>query len=260
VLVALEAVVLALVLVLVAGLLRSHAEILRSLHELGVGEDPARMGAGRGSAERPPGIVVRDTGSDSGHDVAGETPHGDAVAIGVVGAEHSTLLAFLSSGCTTCHAFWRALADERRSGLPGDTRVVVVTMGRDAERESKVAELAPSGVPVVMSSDAWDGYGVPGSPYFVYVDGPTGRVTGEGSAQSWDQVVGLVGQALGDGAMDAQRTRAARDGRVAQRARAGARREARADAELSAAGIEPGHPSLYAASGAPDQDVEGSER
>ena len=41
VLVTLLAVVLGLVVVLVAGLLRSHAEILRALHDLGVDLDPA---------------------------------------------------------------------------------------------------------------------------------------------------------------------------------------------------------------------------
>src|SRR3954447_16785066 len=45
VLVTLEAVVIALLAVLVAGLLRSHAEILRKLHALGVSPD-ATAGAG----------------------------------------------------------------------------------------------------------------------------------------------------------------------------------------------------------------------
>ena len=40
VLVTLFGVVLALMAVLVAGLLRSHAEILRTLHDLGVDRDP----------------------------------------------------------------------------------------------------------------------------------------------------------------------------------------------------------------------------
>ncbi len=41
VLVVLFSVVVVLLAVLVAGLLRSHAEILRALHQLGVGLDPA---------------------------------------------------------------------------------------------------------------------------------------------------------------------------------------------------------------------------
>src|SRR5215212_5814831 len=48
VLVVIESVVLALLALLVAGLLRSHAEILRTFHDLGVGSDPdalARAGA-----------------------------------------------------------------------------------------------------------------------------------------------------------------------------------------------------------------------
>ena len=47
VLVTLLAVVLGLVVLLVAGLLRSHAEILRSLHDLGVDLDPADSDAFR---------------------------------------------------------------------------------------------------------------------------------------------------------------------------------------------------------------------
>ncbi len=47
VLVALFAVVLALLALLVAGLLRSHAEILRALHQLGVNMDPGARTASR---------------------------------------------------------------------------------------------------------------------------------------------------------------------------------------------------------------------
>ena len=66
VLVTIEAVVIVLLAVLVAGLLRSHADILRALHELGVSESPDtqlltiqdRMGddAGRSPGSR---IVAR---------------------------------------------------------------------------------------------------------------------------------------------------------------------------------------------------------
>ena len=46
VLVTLFGVVLALLALLVAGLLRSHAEILRALHELGANLDPTRTDDG----------------------------------------------------------------------------------------------------------------------------------------------------------------------------------------------------------------------
>jgi hypothetical protein len=74
-------------------------------------------------------------------------------------------------------------------------------------------------VDVVMSSAAWDDYAVPGSPYFVHVE--DGLVVGEGSGTEWSQVADLLSDAL------AERDSADR-----------------VDAELEAAGIGPGHPSL----------------
>jgi len=53
------------------------------------------------------------------------------------------------------------------------------------ESISQLRRLVPTDVPVVLSSAAWDDYRVPGSPYFVFVDGPSGAVTGEGSAAAW---------------------------------------------------------------------------
>lgn len=227
-----ETIVIALLAVLVAGLLRSHAEILRALHDLGVGigepRDRLRSVA--------PGVATPRTDTTPAVDVAGATPSGGAAKIGVVGAAHSTLLAFLSSGCTSCSAFWEAFRDPRLT-LPGtDTRLVVVTKGPEAESASRLVDLAPPTIPVVMTSAAWDDFRVPVSPYFILVDGPTGSVTGEGSAASWRQVASLLEQALADaGAATAPRPN--------DTSRAGRLR--RADEDLQAAGIHPGHPSLY---------------
>lgn len=206
---------------LVVGLLRSHAEILRKLHELGAGLDPDAATAGVTRAVAPP---VR-RGASTAFDVAGTTPADEAVRIGVVGARQSTVLAFLSSGCLTCGSFWSTFGGTDRLAVPGGARLVVVTKGPEAESQSKIRELAPSSFPVVMSTEAWLEYKVPHTPYFVYVDGPTGRIVGEGSAGTWDQVVSLWSQALADAA--------------------DAGGEARADRELSQAGIRPGHRSLY---------------
>jgi len=204
--------------VLVLGLLRSHAEILRQLHALGAGTDP-NASTGVTSAVPAP---VRRTAS-TGFDVAGTTPADEAVNVGVVGARQSTLLAFLSSGCATCGGFWQTFAASDRLAVPGGARLVVGTKGPEAESESRIRELAPTNLPVVMSTQAWLDYKVPATPYFVYVDGPTGRIVGEGSAGTWDQVTSLWAQALAD----------QRDS------------EARADRELMQAGIRPGHRSLY---------------
>ena len=46
-----------------------------------------------------------------------------------------------------------------------------------------------------MSSDAWTDYEVPGSPFFVLVDGRDGRRIGEGVANRMSQVAELVRRA-----------------------------------------------------------------
>ncbi len=214
-----QSVAIVLLGLLVVGLLRSHAEILRQLHELGAGMDPEATTAG---ATSPVPAPVRRTTS-TGYDISGTTPGDEAVRIGVVGARQSTLLAFLSSGCLTCGGFWETFARTDRLAVPGGARLVIVTKGPEAESESRIGELAPASVPVVMSTGAWLEYGVPATPYFVYVDGPSGRILGEGSAQTWEQVRALWSQALADDATG----------------------EARADRELLRAGIRPGHRSLY---------------
>jgi hypothetical protein len=142
----------------------------------------------------------------------------------------------MSSGCLTCAAFWEAFAADQLPGLEG-IRLVIVTKDRTEESPSRIRGLAPHAHPVVMSNEAWSDYLVPGSPYFVLVDGPSNRVIGEGSASSWEQLRNLMQQALADdGAPSRSRRR---------RARATAERDARDEEALAAAGIGPGDPSLY---------------
>jgi hypothetical protein len=241
-----EACAIALLALLVAGLLRSHAEILRALHELGAGIDPD---ADRGFVSRPavaPGDApARDLG-ELAADLEGTSPRGEPLAIGVAGARHRTLLAFLSSGCLTCHGFWSALDREAEGSLPSDTRIVIVTKGDDEESVARVRKLSPRHVPVMMSSAAWDQYGVPVAPYFVLVDGPSGRVIGEGAAGTWEHVTRLMRESIDD-------DRAAADAQTDTRRRGTwAEREANADDELRRAGIHPGHASLYPTAVEPD--------
>ena len=254
VLVVIEAVVLAFLALLVAGLLRSHAEILRTFHDLGVGRDPLAE-PGVTTAVQAPMLARSAAGTaTAATDITGSTPGGEVVVIGVVGAEQPTLLAFLSSGCITCHHFWETFAQPRPE-LPGGARLVVVTMGTEAESAAAVAKLAPPGVTVVMSSEAWDEYDVPGSPYFAFVNGENGRVLGQGTAPEWDQVVRLMNDAGDDGAFEVARAASdARTQRAERRKLDDRAREARADEILMAAGIRPGDPSLYAAPEPPAVD------
>jgi len=242
VLVTLLAVVVALLALLVAGLLRTHAEIIRSLHELGVDLDPDSAGRSAAAPARLAAVPAPSEGRKA-VDVAGETPAGDAINVGVAGSVEPTLLAFLTSGCLTCAGFWEAFDRAEELGVPGDARLVAVTKSGGNESVSKLRQLAPAAVPVVMSTEAWEAYDVPVAPYFVYVDGRSGELVGEGAASTWDQVVSLLAQALEDAGLADSRGRARRRGRP--RPRGDAAREARADRDLLAAGIHPGHPSLY---------------
>jgi hypothetical protein len=172
------------------------------------------------------------------------TPRGDALAITVAGGGDLTLLAFLSSGCATCNGFWQAFRRPDQLGLPTGTRLVVVTKGPDLEIPGEVAAQAAVGVPVIMSTEAWGDYEVPGSPFFVLVDGASGRRIGEGVANHVEQVVELVRRADSDARVFSMgsRSRGLADGLD------GPERELDNDRELIDAGILPGDPSLYPAS------------
>ena len=237
VVVALLAIVLALLAVLVLGLLRTNADVLRALEELGAGLEDGGPGRRRSPDDNP--APTARTGRPA-IDVAGTTLDGGATALRIVGAQHDTLLLFLSSGCLTCRSFWDAMREAGGLGLPSRIRVVAVTKSLDDESPSALSELVPTrGADHVMSSQAWLDYSVPGSPYAVLVGGQEGRVIGEGTGGTWEQVAGLLSQATGDLAYvgeDTPRTRkAGRDMQV----------ERDTDAELLNAGIRPGDPSLY---------------
>jgi len=228
--------------ILVTGLLRSHADILRSLHELGAGVgDPAASAPAAAAAAAPVTLVTPASNPALGAApaVAGVTPTGDARAIAVDNSDDLTLLAFLSSGCTGCAAFWAALQEPGRVQLPERTRVVIVTKGPDREVPAEVGARATGRVPVVMSTEAWLDYQVPGSPFFVLVDGAAGRTVGQGVASHVGQLAELVRRAEHDRG-HAGGTRGRREGSLG-----GAAREAAADEVLAAAGILPGDPSLY---------------
>jgi hypothetical protein len=216
-LVSVETVLLVLLVILVAGLLRSHAEIMR---RLGPGDEPvtpARSVAVSGA----PGSMAQ-----SAPELAGVTPAGDAVKLAFEGGGGApTLLAFLTSGCGSCAEFWGSLGDRP---LPAGVRTVIVTHGAERERPAKLLSFSPA-IPVVMSERAWSDYEIPGSPYFVLVDG---GVVGEGVATTWHALASLVADAL-------------EDQRDAEQRAGGEHRAQRIDDTLAAAGIGAGHPSLY---------------
>jgi hypothetical protein len=237
VLVACETLLLVLLVVLVVGLLRSHAEILRRLGPPEADEhapeanEPARW-------QQDPSLPEprQRAGLREGHDIVGTTLAGDAVKIGLGGDAPPTLLAFLSSGCSVCQRFWDDVRSQRTPPeLAPGVRFIAVTKDPSEESPSRLRKLAGPETPVVMSSGAWRDYGAPAAPYFVYLE--RGNVHGEGSASSWRQIASLLRDAIDDGA----------------HARGGERRTREVDRVLAAAGIRPGDPSLYPAGERPQR-------
>jgi hypothetical protein len=252
-----EGVAIVLLGVLVLGLLRSHALILKALHELGAGlELEKEAGAAKPSAApASPGPVNVDIESgvvaasrpetSRAADIVGTTLDRQERTVSVTGQGQRTLLAFLSSGCSVCQTFW----EEFRHGpvdVPGDARLVVVAKGPAEESATTLRQLAGDRLEVVQSSAGWTDYGIPGSPYFVFVE--DGVITGEGSSTTWPQVRDLMSQAVADSA-DAR----AAAGRTGPGTLAGGQVSERGehdnlprmDRELLDSGIHPGHPSLY---------------
>ncbi len=237
------ALVSALLAVLVVGLLRSHAEILRQLHDL---EHGGGAGADRDAPRMRLGVArPRGAGREAqGADIVGIDPEGDAVKVAVSDNADSTLLLFLSAGCLSCRGFWDALADISALGLRPGIRPVAVAKGPHEESVSAIAALAPAHVVTVLSSEAWDDYEVPVAPYAVLVDG-SGEVIGEGAAATWAQVRDLMNQALDDARAGDDADLRARVARMRRRGGATGDRDAATDEALLDAGIGPDHPSLW---------------
>lgn len=249
VLLIIQSAVLVLLCILVAGLLRSYATVLQRLHELDGGArsttapPPFRTASG---VVAPPPAALSTTASRAGatavreewgpaHDLTGVGLTGEVISVRTVHTEVDTVLVFLSSGCAGCAGFWDDLAHRREATLVGSGRLLVVTKGPESESTGLLADLCPPGVDLLMTTQGWIDYAVPGSPYVVVVDGPSGRVKGEGSGTSLTQVSGLVHQSLLDGRGNGSPTKP----------RADADREVDVDRVLLAAGISPGHASLY---------------
>ena len=136
--------VVAFLTLLVFGLLKSHAEIIRALSRAGITLDdgPAPSGhpdrAGASGAPLPSGV-------GGIHDIVGVSPGGGPIKVNVTGVDGLILLAFLSSGCRTCEKFWKAFAESDLQ-LP-HPRVRLVIVGQDPiyESESSVRRVGTTG-------------------------------------------------------------------------------------------------------------------
>lgn len=218
-----ETALLVLALIYIIALLRSHADILRRL---------AALEAGAGVTAPVDGMAAGGASVRVAGDIAGTTLEGDAVKVSLGAGSPPTLLAFLTSGCAACGAFWEGLRGE--AALTSlDERVVVITHDPSSESATRLRGLAPTGVDVIMASPAWAAYEVPSSPHFVLTDG-NGGISGRGSAASWSQLLAMLGEARDDVGEA-----------ITQSARTTEQRAQRAEQALAHAGIGPGHPSLY---------------
>lgn len=219
-----EGVVIVLLAVLVAGLLKSHAEILRQLNALGAGEDGSVTVGSPQTRPKTTGFEKAPASTLAGVDLGGS-----AVSVSLEQGRGNTLLAFLSSGCLSCETFWREFNGDFDLPTP-DTRTVIVTKGPGSESAAKVRELAPSRLQLLMSDEMWDTFRVPMTPYFLLVDG-AGMVIGEGAASSWRHLLGLLRQSAADAASPIHLD-------------TGERLQF-TDTQLRSAGVKPGDPTLY---------------
>lgn len=92
-----------------------------------------------------------------------------------------TLLAFLTTTCEPCGAFWEMLA----LGVPAlGVPVVVVTPSRSMEDERLARRLTPPAARLHMGSETWFAYGVTQAGTFVLVrDRPDGQPVWESPGQ-----------------------------------------------------------------------------
>lgn len=119
----------------------------------------------------------------------GTSPQGRAMEVTLEGMG-SVLVAFLTEGCEDCKGFWRTLGSPPPSGVD---HVLIVTPDAATQDARRVADLAPPGVEVVMSTQIWLDYQVNGAPWFFFTD--DGVVVAEGQAGSWDEVGELLARA-----------------------------------------------------------------
>jgi hypothetical protein len=226
-----ETALLAVTVVFVVALLRSHAEILRRLATI-------EGDTGQVDQAGPDELARKGAAGGPAPDIVGETLLGDAVKLALGTGSSRTLLAFLSSGCAACGPLWAGLRDGYTP--PDGARLIVVTKGPERESVSRLRALAPVKREVVMSSAAWKSFSVPATPHFVLVDGTAGEILGRGSATSWQQIETLLADSEAD--------------REPYRVYGTSDRAERAEEALAAAGITAGHPSLYPSRGADQED------
>lgn len=217
---------------LVVGLLRANADVLRRLESLGAGLEGAP-----GSHDHGQVTLTRKEESRRVADrtITGVTPDGEPLVASLASGSDPTLVAFLSTTCSTCTPFWEGLQSAEMHFGGHRHRVVIVTLGESEESPTRAQSMRRGTVEVIMSSDGWNSFEVPGAPYFALIEPETGRIVGEGSAMTFDSLVEFLTDATNDQQWDLQVGTASEEDRI--------------DADLRRAGIHPGDPRLYPSKG-----------
>ena len=149
----------------------------------------------------------RGAGALPASDLVGVDHEGRVLTVSLAGPSR-TLLFFLSAECDGCLPLWERAGTPGAWGMTEQDRVVIVTRdpGRSGptagdyrakvEDPARVAALSPPGSTVVYTSAAWRDFRVTGPPFFVLVDGASGRVLTEGVAWGPEQIKGHLADAL----------------------------------------------------------------
>jgi len=174
-----EAVAIGILTLLVSGLLRTQARIVAALRQLQPppGVTTGAHGAWEGGAKQ--GAVAPEVW---GVDLDGRAVH--------VTTDQHRVLAFLTSGCASCGWWWQQLASAGPTMVPG---LVVVTPDPQTDAPEDIRALWRPGLTVVMSSDAWEHYGVRAGSSFVVIGDD--RIQAAGTAADWDGLVALLSAA-----------------------------------------------------------------
>ena len=220
---------------LVAGLLRSHADILKRFESLGAGLEGGHDHGGQLTLTRKP-----PQAPSTPRTVEGVTPDGEPVVMALGVGDDPTLVAFLSTTCSTCSPFWEGLGSSQMYFGGRRHRVIAVTLGQSEESPTRAKTMAQSDLDVVMSSEAWSAFEVPGAPYFALIEPGSARVIGEGSAMTFASLEEFLTDATNDREWDLAHPTTDEESRI--------------DADLRRAGILPGDPRLYPAPGDISED------
>lgn len=139
----------------------------------------------------PTGAAIADRPA---YDLAGVDLSGRPIEVSILSRPGRTLLAFLAVDCFGCEVFWQGIGDPATLPASPDLARVVVTKGPDAMSSAKASDKLTdlSGVPVLVSDEAWTDYAVLSYPSFVVVDGSSGKVIGETVATGWEDVGAMI--------------------------------------------------------------------